>query len=135
MDLVKQENQKLVEYHDMISKEEIYWRQRSRSIWLEVGDRNTIFFHLSTLKHIAKNHISSLTRRRHQITNEKEISDEMISFFSSLLSSDPNIDQTKQVEFLDVIPSLVIKEKNKLLCDIPKGEEIYKVVWWQFSGW
>lgn len=60
MELVKDENEKLVEYHDIVSKEEIYWRQRSRSIWLKEGDRNTTEICLSTLKHRAKNHITSL---------------------------------------------------------------------------
>lgn len=128
MHLVKEENEKLVEYHDIIYKEEIYWRQRYRSIWLKEGDRNTKIFHLSTLKHSAKNRISGLTKGRHQITNEKEISNEMVSFFSSLLSSDPDIDQIKLVDFLDSIPSLVTKEQNTFLCSIPKGEEIFKVV-------
>ena len=63
-----------------------------------------------------------------QLTEEKEILEEMVSFFSSLISSDPGIDLTHQDELLDVIPSLVTKEKNRMFCSIPKEEEIYKVV-------
>ena len=32
MHLVTRENEKMVEYHDIVTKEEICWRQRSRSI-------------------------------------------------------------------------------------------------------
>ena len=32
--LVREENKKLVKFHEIVTKEEIYWRQRSRSIWL-----------------------------------------------------------------------------------------------------
>ena len=81
MELVKEENEKLVEYHDIISKEETYSRQRSRSIRLEEGDRNTKKIHLSTLKQRGKNHIPSLTKGTHQITNEQEIYDEMVFLF------------------------------------------------------
>ncbi|XP_030939676.1 uncharacterized protein LOC115964520 [Quercus lobata] len=33
------------EINELIHHEEVYWRQRSRSIWLPTGDKNTRFFH------------------------------------------------------------------------------------------
>ena len=83
---------------------------------------------MSILKHRAKTQISSLNKGRTKLTNENEISKEMVSFFSSLISSDPGINLTNQVELLDVIPSLVSKDHNRLLCAIPKEEDIYKAI-------
>lgn len=127
MELVKDENEILVESHDILSKEETYWRKCSRSIWLKEGDRKKKNFHLSTLQQRAKNCITSLTKGRVQMTNDQEIFDELVFFFFTFLSLDPDINQSKQADLLDAIPSLVFEEKNKILYAIPKGEEIYKV--------
>ncbi len=99
-ELLLEENEKLTQYHDIITKEEIYWRQRSRLIWLTEGDKNTKFFHLSTLKHRAKSHISHLMKGDLKIKEDKDIMAEMVTFFSGLMIADPNINMEHQAEFL-----------------------------------
>lgn len=55
--LVNLEKQLTQEYNEILSNEEIFWRQKSRNIWLKEGDKNTRFFHLSTIVRRQRNRI------------------------------------------------------------------------------
>lgn len=46
--LVKLKTELWNEYTDILDQE-AYWYQQSRSKWLRLGDRNTKYFHQSTL--------------------------------------------------------------------------------------
>ena len=40
-----------VDISNLIHQEELFWQQRSRSIWLLVGDKNTKYFHNHASQH------------------------------------------------------------------------------------
>ena len=56
--------------------------------------------------------------------NEKDISVEAVSFFSSLLSKDPTLSMTEQDDILTGIPQAIVPHHSKMLSAIPKAEEV-----------
>lgn len=120
----KLESEALSSLHNLISREETFWRQRSRIDWLKEGDRNSKFFHLTTLKHRASNCITGLTSARGWLSEEKDIASEAVAFFSSLLSKEKNITDLNQDLVVSSIPSLIQCNHNKMLVTIPDISEI-----------
>ena len=55
------------EWENFCKQEEIFWRQKSRVQWLKEGERNTRFFHRSTLANRAHNGISSIKDEEGQL--------------------------------------------------------------------
>ncbi|XP_057828258.1 uncharacterized protein LOC131039491 [Cryptomeria japonica] len=127
------ESDVLTKCHSIIAREEIFWRQRSRSLWLNDGDRNTRFFHVTTLKHRATNRIDHLVRNGRRIEKEEEISEAIVEFFGELLKADPMLDLDAQGILVDVIPKVLSKDQNRNLAVIPSNEEIKTVVF-SFNG-
>ena len=104
-----EKSRKLVELHDIISKEETFWMRCSRKVFLKERDRNTKFFHITTLKHRMANRICRLTMDEGSTDNEEIIKREVVDFFKSLLQ-ESNLDLVKQDSFLQCIPSCVSED-------------------------
>ncbi|KAG5544818.1 hypothetical protein RHGRI_017313 [Rhododendron griersonianum] len=64
------------------AKEELYWQQKSHHKWLQSGDRNTSYFHASTVERRRRNHISGIENAYGAwISDQHGIADEFQSFF------------------------------------------------------
>ncbi|KAF7142356.1 hypothetical protein RHSIM_Rhsim05G0134900 [Rhododendron simsii] len=58
--LVAEEKSLEKELEDLWQKDAMYWHQRSRIKWLQMGDKNSRFFHLSTIQRRQRNQIMRL---------------------------------------------------------------------------
>lgn len=86
------------------TQEEQYWALRSRIQWLKGGDKNTHFFHASTIQRRQRNRITMLQLDDQQwIRDPPILQDMMASFFSRLYTTygyrnyEPLLDQCNQI--------------------------------------
>eukprot|EP00253_Pinus_taeda_P024927 PITA_24927 len=79
-------------------QEEILWRQKSRIRWLKEGEKNTKFFHKSTVQRRMRNHISQIiTTLGEKVETQEEIEQEFIQHFKEM-SKEPNPVSLQEVE-------------------------------------
>ena len=67
-------------------QEEILWQQKSRQLWLKEGDRNTWFFHRSTIQNCQHNRITRLKSPAGQVVEKQsELEQQVVYFYLKLL--------------------------------------------------
>ncbi|CAL2278234.1 unnamed protein product [Prunus armeniaca] len=112
------------EIEQLWKEEELYWKQRSRVNWLQAGDSNSRFFHLTTIQHRQKNRVLKLKNDRGVwIYGEKNLRMEFEKFFNNLFhTSGPR----NWEGIIYCIPAIVSEEMNRDLLAPFNEEEIQK---------
>lgn len=116
------------EVHRSSKEEEEYWRQKSRTLWLHFGDKNTSFFHKQAE---ARKNFKSVSKIHHQNTVIKDfegIKRAAYSFYHDLYSApeEPAIDP--HVYPIDLIPNCVQDSDNAKLTAPISMEELKDVL-------
>jgi hypothetical protein len=111
---------------DLLKKEEILWKSKSRETWLVCKDLNTKYFHASTLIRRRSNAVNYLKISEGNWTSDKAtIGDNFVSYFSNLFTStSPPIAK----EMLDLFTPIITEEENLHLSSIPTVEEVFMVL-------
>ena len=107
------------EWDELCTREEVYWRQKSRELWLQEGDRNTKFFHATAKQKRASKTIFQINDADTgvSITNENLIREEGVKFFKNLLApnSAPSPSEAQVQELLETIPTMISSQDNIML--------------------
>lgn len=100
----------------------MFWGLRSRIKWLKWGDRNTKFFHATTIQRRSRNRISMLLNDQGEwVRNEEDLKNMTMNFFKNIYTSEgPRNFQP----ILDNIPTLVNASMNQKLMAPVTMEEI-----------
>ncbi|GLT49358.1 hypothetical protein SLA2020_229210 [Shorea laevis] len=80
------ETELLEEYHRVLHAEELFWCQKSRVEWINSGDRNTRFYHASTVIRRARNCITALKISDSWVTDPTSLKTHVRDFFVELFS-------------------------------------------------
>jgi hypothetical protein len=83
---ISQEKEFFQKYMKALHNEEMVWRLKSRVLWLQVGDKNTSFFHKHTKARQHKNSMEEIkTRSRALISSFEEIKKATTSHFGNFI--------------------------------------------------
>lgn len=103
-------------------EEELYWRQRSRILWLQSGDRNTSYFHAATRGRRALNKFSVIEDADGKaVYKEPEIVQSITEYYSRIFTSQMS-DSSLVVQ--DGISPMVTNKMNETLIALPSPLEV-----------
>lgn len=105
--------------------EENFWKQRSRQLWLHLGDKNTRFFHASTKKRKAINKFAVIeTDEGVSVYKEEEIAKTIQDYYTKMFTSNLGDPQKMERIISEAITPRVTTEQNENLIQTPSAQEI-----------
>ncbi|XP_022562550.1 uncharacterized protein LOC111208096 [Brassica napus] len=86
-ELLEKEGELLKEFERVLEHEELIWFQKSREKWVAHGERNTKFFHMSTIIRRRRNRVEALKKDdNHWVTDANELEELAVNYFKRLYS-------------------------------------------------
>ncbi|GLT57157.1 hypothetical protein SLA2020_301450 [Shorea laevis] len=127
--LVNLEKELSQEYAEILKCEADIWFIKSRTDWIMDGDKNSRFFHITTMKHRSHNRIHGLKNPRGEwITNPMELNTLVTNYFSTLFSSSTAHSYHDSYTLIHSITSQPLDPSDSLVM-LPSLPEIRKAVW------
>lgn len=112
------ESEKLLreQYLEILKREEIYWKDTTRELWIVDGDLNTKFFHASSKARRINNKIFSIKDDNGYLkTSVKDTEKSSIDYFTNLLGNG-NLDNNSTFPLIiKVIKTLITNEDCEML--------------------
>ncbi|OMO56897.1 reverse transcriptase [Corchorus capsularis] len=129
------EEELLKEYNLILKQEETFWAQKSRVQWIQHGERNTRFFHVSTICRRRRNKISMLRNEDGEwILEQDHVQELVVKYFQDLYTA-----ESRDWVSLGLLEQPKISEvDSRLLCrDISAGEvrdALFQMKPWKAPG-
>lgn len=114
-----------IELKQTLTWESEMFFQKTRSRWLQEGDRNTKFFHAMIRERRRKNSLTLQQPDGTIINNPNQISDMAAEYFSRLFTASPYVMHS---DLFEGYPATVSAEVNNSLCAVPSSKEIWESI-------
>lgn len=109
--------------HLILDQKEVFWRQRSKQLWLQAGEKNIKFFHAAYNSRRRANRIQRLKDEEgHWFDWENGLHEHIKSYYQKLFTA--NVVQENHI--LDCVPKTITDDQNALLLDTVSAEEVRK---------
>lgn len=110
----------------LLEREEIFWKDKAKTRWIEDGDANTHFFHLSTIIHRRYNAINCVADENNNwLQSRQEIGEAFRFYFVKLFSTSSPV---FPMDFAGLINKSITDPMNDALTTIPTQGEIQKAI-------
>ncbi|XP_062028506.1 uncharacterized protein LOC133744408 [Rosa rugosa] len=109
---------------NLLSQEEVFWKQRSKITWLREGDRNTGFFHRKVSNRRRKNLIKGLFDDDGEWKEDDAGLEKVVSDYFQKMFTASELDLEALATTLSAINPCVTPAMNAQLCRLYSGEEI-----------
>ncbi|KAG7591715.1 Zinc finger CCHC-type [Arabidopsis thaliana x Arabidopsis arenosa] len=88
-DLLRKEETLIKEFDVVLEQEELVWFQKSREKWIALGDRNTKYFHTSTIIRRSRNRVEMLKNEEGRWSSDQiELEKLAVDYYTRLYSMD-----------------------------------------------
>ncbi|KAG6783513.1 hypothetical protein POTOM_012962 [Populus tomentosa] len=116
------ERSSAAQYLQLCKDEESYFKQKSRVQWLQLGDKNTTFFHKSLLHRQVRNVIHNLQDDNGTLVHDPEDIGKMAStYFENLLTA---THPTLNTEVTDIFPNIITEASKAAALTPITGDDI-----------
>lgn len=123
------------EYNKIFEQEELLWFQKFRVQWYKVGEKNTRFFHLSTVYRRRRNKISMLKNDDGEWALTPESLKAMVSaYYANLFSTDNNVGLARIDVDCPVFPTDQIQPLDSCITIAEVKQALFQMKPWKAPG-
>ncbi|PNX60422.1 hypothetical protein L195_g060173, partial [Trifolium pratense] len=124
--LTTQIKDKEQELDKILECEETWWKQRSRELWLQHGDKNTKFFHMKANIRRSKNQIEKITDSQGHTHNDDDgIEKVLVNHFKTLFTKQDTQDITDTIQ---VVAGKINTNMYQELSKAFSKEEVFQAI-------